>query len=536
MSESTSERERSVVAAAPTNKTGTYRTFDEVEEVLSPHEQRLEKLRRTVGLFVGPIAGVVVYLLTSGLDDPAQKLAGILTFVIVYWISEAIPIPVTAMLALGLVVITGVAGGADVFALFGSPTLFVFIGGFIIAESMQKYGLDRRFAFSILALPGVGSSTTRIIIAFGAITALLSAFVSNTATAAMMMPIAAGIVGFLASVMARNTGKEIDPRRLRFATALMLMVAYGASIGGLLTPVGSPPNLIGRGLIEQATGETIPFFTWMLLAFPIVAVMFIALSIVLIMLNRPEFKRIEGVEEYVRTERAKLGKMGTGGRNTLIAFAVAVTLWITPGVVGLFTGGEGEFYDLVAGRLNEGVVAIVAASLLFLLPVDFTHRKFTVTWNDAARIDWGTIILFGSGIALGGLLGSTGLAEAMGGALSDMLGVQSLLGLTLLATIIAVIISETTSNTASVGVVVPIVIPLADAAGVNPLIPAVAAIFGASFGFMLPVSTPPNAIVYGTGMVPITKMVRSGIVFDVIGIILIVAGVMGMGTLLGLGT
>lgn len=522
-------------AAEPQKKTGTYQTFDEVQEILSPQEQRFEKTRRTVGLFLGPVAGVIVYLLTSGLDEPAQKLAGILTFVIVYWVSEAIPIPVTAMLALSLVVLTGVGGAGDVFALFGSPTLFVFIGGFIIAESMQKYGLDRRFAFFILSLPGVGSSTTRIIIAFGGITALLSAFVSNTATAAMMMPIAAGIVGFLVSVMARNTGKTIDPRRLRFATALMLMVAYGASIGGLLTPVGSPPNLIGRGLIEQAIGETIPFFTWMLMAFPIVVVMFIALAFVLILLNRPEFKRLEGVEDYIRDERSKLGRMGAGGRNTLIAFAVAVILWITPGVIGLFTGGESDFYDLIASRLNEGVVAIVAASLLFLLPVDFANRKFTVTWNDAARIDWGTIILFGSGIALGSLLGSTGLAEAMGNSLSELLGVQSLLGLTILATVIAVIISETTSNTASVGVVVPIIIPLALAADVNPMIPAVAAIFGASFGFMLPVSTPPNAIVYGTGMVPITKMVRSGIVFDIIGIVVIVVGVMGMGTLLGLG-
>ncbi|WP_152203204.1 SLC13 family permease [Georgenia thermotolerans] len=514
---------------------GTYRTFDEVQEILSPAEQRLERMRRTVGLFLGPVAGVVVYLLTGSLDAPAQKLAGILTFVIVYWITEAIPIPVTAVLAMALVVIVDVAPAADVFALFGNSTLFVFVGGFIIAESMRKHGLDRRFAFAVLSVPGVGTSTVKVIVAFGAITALLSAFVSNTATAAMMMPIAAGIVAFLAGIMAAQSGEEVDPRRLRFATALMLMVAYGASVGGLLTPVGSPPNLIGRGLIEEATGQTIPFFTWMVLAFPIVLVMFVALCVILVGLNRPEASRIDGVEEYVRQERAALGPMGRGGRNTLIAFAVAVVLWVTPGAVALVTGGEGPVYETVTARLNEGAVAIVAASLLFLLPIDFSRRQFTISWNDAARIDWGTILLFGAGITLGSLLGSTGLAKTIGGALSDTLGVSSLLGLTLLATVVAVIISETTSNTASVGVVVPIVIPLAEAAGVNPVIPAVAAIFGASFGFMLPVSTPPNAIVYGTGMVPIMKMVRSGVVFDVIGIVLIVAGVMAMGSLLGLG-
>lgn len=511
---------------------GTYRTFDEVQEILSPAEQRLERLRRTVGLFAGPILGLAVFLLTPGLEDPAQRLAGILTFVIVYWITEAIPIPVTAVLAMCLVVLLDVAAADDVFALFGNSTLFVFIGGFIIAEAMRKHRLDRRFAFSMLSRRRVGSSTVAVIVAFGAITALLSAFISNTATAAMMMPIAAGIVASLTPMLA---GEGADPRRLRFATALMLMVAYGASVGGLLTPIGSPPNLIGRGLIEEATGQTIPFFTWMVLAFPIVLLMFVALCVILVLLNRPEARHVAGVEEYVREQRAQLGPMGAGGRNTLIAFAVAVVLWVLPGAVALATGGEGAFYETLTDRLDEGVVAVVAASLLFVLPVDFSRRKFTISWNDAARIDWGTILLFGAGITLGSLLGSTGLAETMGGALSDLLGVGTLLGLTLLATVIAVIISETTSNTASVGVVVPIVLPLAEAAGVNPVIPAVAAIFGASFGFMLPVSTPPNAIVYGTGMVPITKMVRSGVVFDVVGIVLIVAGVMAMGAVLGLG-
>ena len=513
----------------------TYRTFDEVKETLSPAEQRFERGRRTIGLFSGPVLGILVYFLCSPLDAPQQRLAGILTFVIVYWICEAIPIPVTSMLAMCLVVVTNVASADDVFALFGNSTLFVFIGGFIIAESMRKHGLDRRFAFAMLRLPWVGNSTIRIIVAFGIITALLSGFVSNTATAAMMMPIAAGIVGFLANMLVAQSGEKADPTRLRFATALMLMTAYGASVGGLLTPVGSPPNLIGRDLIEKGAGETIPFFTWMVLAFPLVVLMFLVLCVLLVRLNKPETSHIEGVEEYVQAEHAKLGRMGAGGRNTLIAFGVAVTLWIFPGVVALVTAGEGSFNEKVGERLDEGAVAIIAASLLFLLPLDWSERKFTITWNDAARIDWGTILLFGSGITLGGLLGSTGLAKTMGDELSDLLGVSSLLGITILATVIAIIISETTSNTASVGVVVPIVIPLADAAGVNPVIPALAAVFGASFGFMLPVSTPPNAIVYGTGMVPITKMVRSGIVFDLIGIVIIVAGVMGMATLLDLG-
>jgi sodium-dependent dicarboxylate transporter 2/3/5 len=262
--------------------------------------------------------------------------------------------------------------------------------------------------------------------------------------------------------------------------------------------------------------------------------MFVVLCVVLIALNHPEMRRIEGAEEYVASERAKLGGLSRGERNTLIAFATAVTLWIIPGLVGIFWGDDSQFYEDVLERLNEGVVAIVAAALLFLLPLNWRERKFTLNWNEAVRIDWGTIVLFGTGIALGGLLSTTGLAEVVGDSLADALGVSSLLSITLLAVVIAVIISETTSNTASATIVVPIVIPIAQSAGVDPVIPALAAVFGASYGFMLPVSTPPNAIVYGSGMIPITKMIRSGSVFDVVGAVLITFGVWAMANVAGI--
>ena len=191
-------------------------------------------------------------------------------------------------------------------------------------------------------------------------------------------------------------------------------------------------------------------------------------------------------------------------------------------------------YAVTYDRINEGVVAVVAAGLLFLLPINWAERRFTLNWNEAVRIDWGTILLFGSGIALGTLLSETGLAETIGEGLTKSLGVTSLFAITLLSTVVALIISETTSNTASATIVVPIVLPIAASAGVNPVIPALAAVFGASYGFMLPVSTPPNAIVYGSGLIPITKMVRSGIVFDLIGLILIPLGISLMAPLVGL--
>lgn len=514
-------------------RTSTYRTLDE-QGHLSPAEERFERLRRSVGLATGPALALLVYLLAGTLEGPQRTLAAVLTLVLVYWISEAIPIPVTAVLGLALAIALGVAPADEVFGAFASSTIFLFIGGFIIAEAMMTHGLDRRFAFRVLSLPGVAASTYRTIIAFGAIAMLLSAFISNTAATAMLFPIALGVVGALSGLVAQQAGGGADAGRLRFSTALMLMVAYGASVGGLLTPIGSPPNLIGREFIEAETDARLPFFTWVLNAAPIVGLMFLALCVILIALNRPETRSVTGADAYIAEQRSSLGRMSRGERNTLLAFAVAVTLWILPGVVGLLAGDDSSVYTTVQTRLNEGVVAILAAALLFVLPVDWGRRKFTLTWNEAVRIDWGTILLFGSGIALGGLLSSTGLAERLGTALSESLGVDSLFPITVLAVVVAILISETTSNTASVGIVVPIIIPIAVAAGVNPVIPALAAVFGASYGFMLPVSTPPNAIVYGSGMVPITKMVRSGVVFDIIGATLIVLGVSVMARVTGL--
>jgi len=477
---------------------------------------------------------LALYLLPLPLPSDQQALAAVFAFVIIYWLTEAIPIPVTAILALAMCIIFGVASTDDVFGAFASSTIFLFIGAFIIAQAMMTHGLDRRFAFRVLSIPGAANSTYGVIIAFGAIAALLSAFISNTATAAMLLPIGLGMMGALAGLVSDQSEGQTDPSRLRFGTALMLMIAYGASVGGLLTPIGSPPNLIGIGFIREQTGTNITFFQWVVTALPIVILMFIALCVILILLNRPEVRRISGAGEFVAEERRKLGGLSRGERNTLVVFGVAVFLWLLPGFVALFLGQDSALYGFLSDRVDEGVVAIIAAALLFLLPINWSERRFTMNWNEAVRIDWGTILLFGAGITLGSLLSSTGLAETIGTGISNALGLTSLLAITLLATVVAILISETTSNTASVGIVVPIVIPIANAAGVEPLIPALAAIFGASYGFMLPVSTPPNAIVYGSGMIPITKMVRSGVFFDVIGAVLIVSGVTIMAQVIGL--
>ena len=513
----------------------TYRSLG--EQKLSPKEERFEKGRRTVGLFLAPLLTVAFLVLPIDIPREQQVLGAVLLGVIALWISEAIPIPVGGLLGVAVAVFLGVAPVDDVLGPFGSSTIFTFIGAFILAQAMLKHGLARRFAFRILSLKGVGHSTTGVILAFGAITCMLSAFVSNTATVAMLLPTAIGILSVIAKLMQKrgDVEEDFDPQRLRVGSAIMLMLAYGASVGGLLTPVGSPPNLIGRGLIEEATGERISFGQWMVMAVPICLVMFALLALILLRLNKPEIKRIDGVAEYVAEEREKLGSLSRAEKNTLIAFGITVTLWILPGIVALISGTESSAYEFISDRFDEGVVAVFGAALLFLLPTDWKEREFTLRWSDAAEIDWGTIILFGCGIIFGSLISSTGLAETIGTSIDDALGLSSVVPITIFAVILAIIVSETTSNTASAAVVVPIVIPVAMAAGVNPFVPALAATFAASFGFMLPVSTPQNAIVYGSGVVKITTMIKSGITFDIAGAILIIILLPIMVGLLGLG-
>ncbi|MFJ8813836.1 SLC13 family permease [Amycolatopsis thermoflava] len=517
--ERTRERTESVTSALLTG--GTYRGL--AEQKLSPAEERFERARRTVGFVLAPLVTIVFLFVPTALDSSQQTLAAVLLGVVVLWVCEPVPIPIGGLIGVAAIVVLGVLPADDVLEPFGSSTVFVFIGAFILAQAMLRHGLARRFAFFILSVPGVGRSTWRVIAALGFVTCVISAFISNTATVAMLLPTAVGLLTVIAELIRGRMpeGERFDPLRLRVGIALMLVLAYGASVGGLLTPIGSPPNLIGRGLIEKATGERISFLQWTTMALPACVAMFVVLIVLLILLNRPEIKKLTGVEEYVAGERAKLGRFSVAERNTLIAFSITVVLWVTPGIVALVAGNDSRAYELVSDRLDEGIVAVLGAALLFVLPTNWRERRFTLTWSEAARIDWGTILLFGSGIIFGSLLADTGLAERVGTGLAGALGIGSGIALTVFAVLLAILVSETTSNTASAAVVVPIVIPIAIAAGVDPFTPALAATFAASFGFMLPVSTPQNAIVYGSGAVPITKMIRSGAAFDVVGAILI---------------
>jgi sodium-dependent dicarboxylate transporter 2/3/5 len=502
--------------------------------LISPAEARFERWRRRAGFVAAPLVFAIVYALCGELSPSGRKLAAILCGVAVLWITETIPLPATALLGAVLCVVLGVAPAKQVLAYFADPIVFLFIGSFMLARAMMIHRLDRRIALGFLSLPWIEARPGRMLAGIGVVTAVISMWVSNTATTAMMLPIALGVLGAMRRLRAQS-----ELRNWPFATGTMLMIAYAASIGGIGTPVGSPPNLIGIGLIRRATGVEIDFLQWMALCVPLLIVMAGVLFVLLLWLHpagTDDAGPNTSVAEYVRHERAGLGPWTRGQTNTLIAFGVAVVLWVLPGVLALpwWNGSTASATAWLSARLPEAVVALVAAILLFLLPTNFRKGEFTLTWDQAARIDWGTILLFGGGLALGTLMFDTGVAHALGGSLSARLGVSSVWTLTGFSIALGIILSEATSNTAAANMVIPVVIGIAQGANLSPIPPAIGACLGASYGFMLPVSTPPNAIVYGSGLVRIGAMMRAGIIFDVLGFFIIWAGLRLLCPILGL--
>jgi sodium-dependent dicarboxylate transporter 2/3/5 len=450
-----------------------------------------------------------------------------------------LPLPVTAIFGAALCVLLGVADAKTVLAPFADPIVFLFIGSFMLARAMMLHGLHRRMALAILSLPWVSRHPARVLAAMGFVTAVLSMWVSNTATAAMMMPIALGVLQTLHEVRSGDRSSRLwEPRSWSYGTGMMLMVAYGASIGGIGAPVGSPPNLIAIGQIRDHAGMSINFFSWMALMTPMVAAMAAVLFVLLYALHPADARTgddADDLNQYLRRQRTALGPWTAGQRNTMVAFAAALTLWVLPGVLSLFLDASHPVLKLLNARAPEAVAALVAAILLFVLPTNLRRGEFTLTWQEATKIDWGTILLFGGGLSLGALMFSTGVAEALGRGVTGLTGVSSLWGLTAVAVAMGIFLSETTSNTAAANMLIPAVIAMAQSADVNPVPPALGACLGASFGFMLPVSTPPNAIVYGSGLVPIPKMIRAGVLFDLCGFVVILIGLRVLCPLLGFG-
>lgn len=504
-----------------------FHSASESGETFSPAEELFNRRRRTVGLFAGPLLFLaILFIPAPGLTDSAHKLSAILCLMIVLWMTEAMPLAVTAMLGPTLAVLLGITNARSAFASFADPIIFLFIGSFILAEAMFVHRLDRRMAFSALASPWIGSSAFRLLVVYAGLGAAMSAWMSNTATTAMLFPLGMAV---LAEV---GRGRSADKSFQRFAMTMMLVTSFAASIGGMATPVGTPPNLIGKGLLLRNANIDISFAGWMAIGVPLVIVMMGALAVWMVFPATRNLKLSEAATESVRDELRKLGPAGAGERNVILAFGFTVLLWTLPGLLTLIMGQSHWLTTRVTTLFPESIAAMIGALLLFVLPINWRTRRFTLTWEDASNIDWGIILLFGGGLAMGGLADSTGLADSFGRWVVSFVPDSGTVGLTMVFTLVAILMSEAASNTAAATVVVPTAIAVATAAGVSPLEPAMGATLGASMGFMMPISTPPNAIVYSSGYIPIGTMMRYGVVLDIVGYFTIVAFVLGFGWVL----
>jgi sodium-dependent dicarboxylate transporter 2/3/5 len=459
-----------------------------------------------------------------GVTPSGQRLAAIFAWAIAYWVTEALPLPITALLASALAIVLGVAPAAQVLASYADPVIFLFVGSFVLAAAMTETGLDRRFAFALLGQRWATRTPGRLLAAVGLVTCAVSLWVSNTATTAMMLPIGLGLL--------RALGPIGDAAASRYPTGLLLMLTWSSSVA-VGVPVGSPPNLIAIGLLRDLTDRRITFFDWVAVTMPATLVMLAICWLVLRVLYREPSATRGDLGLFVSAERAQLGPWTAAQRSVAAIFAAAVGLWMAPGLVAMVWPGTAPARWLDA-HLPESVVALSVAVALFLLPAGLLRGQRATQWKRLATIDWGTILLFGGGLSLGRLMFETGLAASIGTGLVRLVGADSLWAITAVAIVTGVVLSEGCSNTASASMLVPVVIAIAQGAGVSPVPPALGAALGASFGFMLPVSTPPNAIVYGSGLVRLRDMMTAGAVLDVVGIAVIWASLRLLCPLLGL--
>lgn len=494
--------------------------------LVSLAEARFEHWRRTIGLFAGPIALALVWLLPiAGLSSEAHRLAAVVALVVCWWVTEPIPLPATALVGVVLTVLAGISTAADAFAPFANPIIFLFIGSFMIGRAMSAHALDRHLAFGLLALPIVRGNVGRTRFAVAGLCVALSAWMSNTATAAMMVPVAIG-------VLEATRRDRSSPLRSPVAVGFLLTIAYGAAIGGMMTPIGTPPNLIAIGLLDRLAGVRIDFVSWMLIGVPIALAMGAAMYALSSIMFANRTTMAQSAAAYIQREQSTARQWTPGKRNCIIAFGTAVVLWVTPGIIAA-AGVTSPLARSIAGRLDEGVVAIAAASLLFLLPINWRRRQFTLDWKAASGIDWGTILLFGGGLSLGRLMFETGLASVLGSGLVSLTGAESLWAVTAVGIVAAIALTEVTSNTAAANMLVPVILTICAAGGLNPVPPVLGVALGTSMAFMLPISTPPNAIIYGTGLVRITEMMRFGLIVDAIGAVILFGGLRLLCPLLG---
>ena len=485
-----------------------------------------------VGLWAGPLAAGVAFALlpddyrsASGEPLPftsaGRATAAVALWMAFWWLSEAISIYATALLPLVLLPLLGAASMREAAAPYAHELIFLFMGGFLIALAMERWGLHRRIALATLRL--AGDRASNIVGSFMGVTALLSMWVSNTATVIMLLPVATSVIALVARQQGRKSVREAladrsSPLR-NFALCLLLGIAYAASIGGMGTPIGTPPNVLLLSYVKSQLGRDISFVRWMGVALPLVAVF---LPLVWLLLTRVLYPirmpRIEGGRRLASEALAELGPMVRGERVVLAVFALAAGLWITR---PLLTGLEVAGHTPLAG-LSDAGVAMLAALLLFVISAERTPRRFALDWDTAMKLPWGILVLFGGGLSLAAAIQVNGVGELLAAQVAVLAGTPSLL-IVLAAVTLIVFLTELTSNTATTATLIPVLAALAPGLGLDPLLLIVPAALAASCAFMLPVATPPNAIVFASGLVRIPDMSRAGFWLNWLGILLITA-------------
>lgn len=460
---------------------------------------------KRLGFILGPLAFTLILLFfkPEGLSQAAIAILASTVWMAIWWISEAIPIAVTSLLPIVLFPLSGGMELSTTTASFGHKYIFLYIGGFIIAIAIEKWNLHRRIALNIINV--IGSDIKKIILGFMVATAFLSMWISNTATAVMMLPIGIAIITQL-----KDNPNSVENETHLFGKALMLAIAYSASIGGIATLIGTPPNLVLAGVVQNTYGYEITFFQWFIFGFPISVVL---LLICWKYLTRYSFNfgemEFPGGKAEIKLLLELLGKISYEEKMVAIVFGTTAFFWITRSFI---------FARLIP-QLDDTIIAIIFAILLFLIPTK-NKKQQLMTWEDAVKLPWGIILLFGGGLAIASGFESSGLAVWLG---NQMTAFEGLATIILIILLIAAInfLTEITSNTATTAMLLPVLAPMAMTIDIHPFILMVGAAVAASCAFMLPVATPPNAIVFGSGYLRIPDMASKGFVMNIISIIVL---------------
>ncbi len=469
--------------------------------------------RQGIGLIIGLALFFLIVMMPTpeGMPVEAKHLAAVATLMAVWWITEAVPIPATSMLPMFLFPVLGIMPGAKATLSYADQLIYLYMGGFLIAVTMEKWNLHRRIALHTIRLVGV--TPDRIVLGFMIATGFISMWISNTAAAMMMVTIALPVLTQVAKTVSASEGNTVDtrPGHFNFGIALMLGVAYAASIGGAGTLVGTPTNAVFAGMVEKTYGINISFVEWMKIGVPIATIMLLLTWFALVKIFYPSnFPTLPGGRETIAQEIAQLGRMSREEKWIFAVFSSVAILWIVRGFVKI------EALSMV----TDTTIAMGGAILLFLIPSNFKKNEFLLDWKTAVTIPWDVLLLFGGGFALAQGFTDTGLTTYLAGKLSVLEGTSIVLVIPVVITIV-VFASELTSNTATAAIMMPIMVALSTAMQVHPYGMMIATTFAASYAFMLPVGTPPNAIVFATRYVTMGQMIKAGFWLNITAIILI---------------